>query len=102
MVSPEKVDNPFPLQCYRCRAPKVMEDALGMTWCENHAYRGNLINWLARHGWTGLQCPPGHPYPAYSIGPDAYCAAMAVILGTDDFIGLAVATTEMLDEQEVA
>lgn len=102
MISPEKVENPFPLQCYRCRAPKAMEDVLGMTWCESHAYRGNLINWLARHGWSGLQCPPGHPYPAFSIGPGTYCAAMAVITGTDDFIGLAVATTEMLDEQEVA
>jgi hypothetical protein len=80
-----------------CMESSVMKDALGLTWCEEHSYRGRLINWGAQHGWPELRCP--HPY---RIGPGDYCWAMAVKSGTDDFIGLAVATTELLDEQEVA
>lgn len=79
-----------------CDQDRSMKDALGMTWCDIHAYRGNLINWGATHNWPNLQFTP------YAIGPGDYCWAIAAKLGNDDFIGLAAAYVELLDEQEVA
>lgn len=82
--------------CTRCGQPSTHTDVLGLQWCEEHEYRGKLINWGSVHNWSDLQCAP------YAIGPGQYCWHVAITIGNDDFIGLAAATTEMLDEQEVA
>jgi hypothetical protein len=85
-----------PFDVTGCTESSAMKDALGLTWCEAHEYRGKLINWGAKHNWPNLQFTP------YAIGPGNYCWAIAAMLGNDDFIGLAAAYVELLDEQGVA
>ena len=78
-----------------CVEEAVMVDAVGYGWCEEHKYKGQLVNWLFCHNWMALDCEP------YAIAPGKPWAMMQIIMGTETYIWTAIAYTEYLEAEWV-
>lgn len=44
--------------CIACGALETTEYMSGMTWCNEHSYRGELLTWGKVHGWPALESEP--------------------------------------------
>jgi len=73
-----------PDQCCYCTRDKEWTDRYGLPWCEDHKHRGMLLDWGLQHQWPDFQCPP------YAIGPGEFCWYIAAIVGTDEFVWVAL------------
>lgn len=78
-------------RCALCDVRTDRIDALGFSWCEEHSFRGDLIDKGPAHNWQEIHCEP------YAIGPGKACWAMAATAGNDDFIYIALGYIEWLE-----
>ena len=78
-------------RCSNCAAFAITTDALGYAWREAHAYRAQVSAWGKEHHFPDLKCFP------FAIGPGEYCWKIAVGVGKDGFLYMALAAIEDLD-----
>jgi len=79
--------------CAICPNRAQQKDAVGYCWCEDHAHRAWLINWMAAHDWVELRCHPR------AMGGDRECVVLQVIQGTDDYIWHIVDYIDYIEEE---
>lgn len=82
-----------PYECVHCLEKASVIDRYNLPWCEGCDHRRRAWEWGVTHGYPDLRLP----YPA--IGPGVYCWQIAMMLGSDDMIGLILAYIEYLDEE---
>lgn len=83
------------LCCYcLTETPSHMSDALGVPWCEAHAYRGQFISWGMAHNFPPLAIEP------YAVAAGAYAWYIAATQGNDAMLGMLLGLIEM--EERIA
>jgi len=81
-------------RCARCAEFASITDVLGYAWCVTHAYRAEVSAWGKAHHFPDLKCFP------FAIGPGEYLWKIAVGVGKDDFLYMALAAIEDRENNE--
>jgi hypothetical protein len=77
--------------CTACGAPSTFNSALGMSWCSEHTYRGQVANWAHAHQFPELRCFP------FLISADETHWRFSIAFGSDDLMWSAYAAIECAD-----
>lgn len=82
--------------CVSCGASATSWSALEMAWCDDHSHRGKLADWAAINNFPYLDFFP------YKIAADEATWRIAIGVGNDEAIWMALAAIEYLESQESA
>jgi len=80
--------------CTICEAIPAIHDAKGLPWCSEHAYRGEFVNWGAKHGWLALELAP------YAVAQGEWFWVNAAMLGDDEYVWQMLLAIEEIVYQE--
>lgn len=78
--------------CAICTTPLASIDGLDIPWCEEHRYRGDLINNGIAREWCAVEAPGYH----LAEGVSYWC--ITALQGNDERVGLLLAALS-IDEQ---
>jgi hypothetical protein len=78
--------------CSFCLNKVAMTDVLNFKWCNDHSYRGEMINKGAALGYPDLACSP------FAIGSGKHCWAIAATAGREEMIHAVLAAIDYLEE----
>lgn len=62
-------------ECAGCGNLTGWHDVVGIGWCEQCRWRGQVVNWLAAHDWPYLYCTP------FAIGPGQELCVRPLLYG---------------------
>lgn len=81
--------------CTICEDEPAMHDTMGLPWCDEHAYRGEFLNWGSQRNWPALS------FDQYALAEGSWFWINIAMLGTEDCVlSLVAATVDY--EKEVA
>ena len=83
-----------PEVCVCCGDKPSTKGSIETFWCEQHAYRGKLLDWGAKNRYPELQNIP------YAVAPGPLSWMLVSVFGNEDLVWLAISLTEYLDEQK--
>lgn len=72
-------------------------DPSGFYWCEEHKYRGRLLNWAEKHGYPAIEYAGTDQ--RYAIGNDEELWKVAVRVGSEDMVWSALIEVMGIDDE---
>jgi hypothetical protein len=78
--------------CAICTSPTASVDALDIPWCEEHSYRGELVNIGMARQWCAVDAP------GYSLAEGVSYWCITALQGDEECVGLLLAALS-IDEQ---